>query len=338
MAIRVGIAGVSGYTGVELVRILSAHPAVEITAVAAEKAAGQRLDRVWPGLAGSAELMVEAMDAAALARRCDVVFLALPHGVSARAAEVLLDGGCRVIDLGADFRLKDAGQYAEVYKLTHPCPALLPEAVYGLPEQNRAQIAGARLIANPGCYPTATAIAALPLVEAGLTTWLVADCLSGISGAGRQPGPRNLYCDVAESVSAYGVAGAHRHAPEIAQVLGRPIVFTPHLVPMVRGMLATVHTALSRPTDAAALRALYAARYADHPMVVLRDRPPSSADVRGSNKVHVHVNVNPADGVATVVSVIDNLVKGASGQAVQNMNLAFGLPETLALPLTPWLP
>lgn len=338
MAIRVGIAGVSGYTGVELVRILSAHPAVEITAVAAEKAAGQRLDRVWPGLAGSTDLMVEAMDAAALARRCDVVFLALPHGVSARAAEVLLEGGCRVIDLGADFRLKDAGQYAEVYKLTHPCPALLAEAVYGLPEQNRAQIAGARLIANPGCYPTATAIAALPLVEAGLTTWIVADCLSGISGAGRQPGPRNLYCDVAESVSAYGVAGAHRHAPEIAQVLGRPIVFTPHLVPMVRGMLATVHTALSRPTDAAALRALYAARYADHPMVVLRDEPPSSADVRGSNKVHVHVNVNPVDGVATVVSVIDNLVKGASGQAVQNMNLAFGLPETLALPLTPWLP
>ena len=338
MAIRVGIAGVSGYTGVELVRLLAAHPDAELVAVAAEKAAGQRLDRVWPGLVGLTDLTVEALDPTELGRRVDVVFLALPHGVSARAAQAILAEGCRVIDLGADFRFKDAARYEATYKLKHPCPELLEHAVYGLPELNRAALADARLIANPGCYPTATAIAALPLVEAGLATWLVADCLSGISGAGRQPGPRNLYCDVAESVSAYGVSGGHRHAPEIAEVLGRPLVFTPHLVPMVRGMLATVHTQLSRPVSAAELRALYEARYADHPMVTLRDEPPSSADVRGTNRVHVHVNVNPEDGVATVVSVIDNLVKGASGQAVQNMNLAFGLPETRALPLFPWLP
>lgn len=338
MAIRVGIAGVSGYTGIELAGLLRAHPSAELVAVAAERAAGQRLDRVWPGLTGLSDLVVETLDPVSLAARCDLVFLALPHGVSARAAQALLAEGCRVIDLGADFRFKEAARYEAAYKVAHPCPELLAEAVYGLPEQNRASLAGARLIANPGCYPTATAIAALPLVEQGLATWLVADCLSGISGAGRQPGPRNLYCDVAESVSAYGVAGAHRHAPEIACVLGRPLVFTPHLVPMVRGMLATVHTQLSRPMSAADLRALYAARYADHPMIVLRDEPPASADVRGTNRVHVHVNVNVLDGVATVISVIDNLVKGASGQAVQNMNLAFGLPETQGLPLFPWLP
>lgn len=338
MAIRVGIAGVSGYTGVELVRLLAAHPDVQITAVTADKSAGQRLDRAWPGLLGLVDLDIEATDAEALGRRCDVVFLALPHGVSATVAKGVLAQGARVIDLGADFRLRDAGRYGEVYKLTHPCPELLAEAVYGLPEQNREAIRGARLVANPGCYPTATAIAALPLVEQGLASWLVADCLSGVSGAGRTAGPRNLYCEVQESVTAYGVAGGHRHGPEIAQILSRPLVFTPHLVPMVRGMLATVHTQLTRDLDTAALRRIYAARYADHPMVVLRDEPPQSADVRGTNRVHVHVNVNKADGVATVVSVIDNLVKGASGQAVQNMNLALGLPETRALPLFPLLP
>ena len=343
MAIRVGIAGVSGYTGVELVRLLSAHPDVQIAAVTADRSAGQPLDRAWPGLTGLSALglsalSVEPTDAASLGARCDVVFLALPHGVSASVAAGVLAQGARIIDLGADFRLRDAARYAEVYKLTHPCPELLSEAVYGLPEQNREAIRGARLVANPGCYPTATAIAALPLVEEGLASWLVADCLSGISGAGRSPGPRNLYCEVQESVTAYGVAGGHRHGPEIAQILGRPLVFTPHLVPMVRGMLATVHTQLTRDLDTAALRAIYAARYADHPMVVLRDEPPQSADVRGTNRVHVHVNVNKADGVATVVSVIDNLVKGASGQAIQNMNLAFGLPETRALPLFPLLP
>lgn len=337
MKVPVGIAGVTGYTGVELLRVLSQHPNAELAMVCAGQNAGKKLEESWPGLGALGALPIEPVDVAALARRCGVVFLALPHGVSASVAPALLDAGAIVIDLGADFRLRDPAVYARAYG-PHPCPELLPSAVYGLPEKHRDALRHARLIANPGCYPTATAIAALPLVEAGLVDWLVADCISGISGAGRGPSARNLYCEVQESVTAYAVAGAHRHTPEMEQTLGVPVTFTPHLAPMRRGMLATVHARPKRPVDAETLRALYADRYADHPLVTLRSAPPATSEVRGTARANVFVTLDDARGVITAICAIDNLGKGASGQAVHCMNLALGLPETAGLPQFPLLP
>jgi len=338
MAVRVGIAGVSGYAGVELLRILAAHPGVEIVALAAGGAAGLPLDEIWPGWTGRLDLPVEELQAEALGDRCDAVFLGLPHGVSAKVVPGILAQGAAVIDLGADFRLRDPAVYAAAYGLAHPCPELLPEAVYALPELNRARLPGALLLACPGCFPTATAIAALPLVEAGLADMVVSDCLSGVSGAGRKASPRNLYCEVQESAVAYGLAGTHRHTPEMEQELGVPVVFTPHLVPMVRGMIATVKVRLLRKVDAATLQAMYADRYADHLAVIVRDGPPASGDVRGTAAAHVHVALDAVRGVVTATCAIDNLCKGAAGQAVHAFNLAFGLPETQGLPLFPVLP
>ena len=320
-AVRVGIVGVSGYTGVELLRILSGHPHAQITALTANRAAGQPLEQVWPGMVGLDLPRVEGLDVDVLAERCDAVFLALPHGVSGALAGGLLDRGLTVIDLGADFRLNDPDAYAQAYGEPHPAPALLDVAVYGLPELNRARLRGAKLIANPGCYPTATLLAALPLVEAGLADWVVADCVSGVSGAGRAPSARNLYCEVQESVVAYKIAGGHRHVPEIEQALGVPVTFTPHLVPMRRGMMATVHVRPRRALSRAEVQALYAARYADEPLVTLRSEPPATADVRGTGRAHIHATVDAARGVITAICVIDNLGKGAASQAVHNLNL-----------------
>jgi N-acetyl-gamma-glutamyl-phosphate reductase len=267
------------------------------------------------------------------------VFLGMPHGHAARIMPDLLARGLLVVDLGADFRFRDASTYERAYGLAHPSPELLGAAVYGLPELDRESIRGARLIANPGCYPTAVALAAAPLVRAGLAgDWLVADCMSGVSGAGRTPNARNLYCETTDAARAYGLSGTHRHAPEIEQTLGVRVTFTPHLVPMNRGMVATVHARPSQPPSLAALRALYADAYAGEPMIVLRDDAPGTADARGSNRAHVHVTVDAERGTVTTVCVIDNLVKGASGQAVQAMNIALGLPEAAGLPLFPVLP
>ncbi len=343
MHIRVGIAGVSGYAGVELLRLLHQHPHTEITALSAGRGAGRTLSSLWPGwtaatLAQPALPPVESLDPDQLAARCDTAFLALPHGVSSTVVPDLLGRGVDVIDLGADYRLADAEVYAAAYGAAHSSPALLPLSVYGLPERNRDALAGARLVACPGCYPTATAIAALPLVEEGLADLVISDCLSGISGAGRKAGPRNLYAEVQESVTAYALAGAHRHTPEMEQTLGVPVVFSPHLVPMVRGMLATVKVQLRRPISATELLDLYRERYAPHPAVVVRDEVPASRDVRGTAAAHVFPQVDAQRGVATVVSAIDNLGKGAAGQAVHAFNLARGLPETAGLPLVPLLP
>ena len=338
MSVRVGIVGASGYTGVELLRMLQGHPGMHVSWLAANRAAGEPIEAVWPGLTGIAGLAgrrVEAFDAAEAPRHCDAVFLALPHGVSAAIAPALLDAGLTVVDLGADFRLRDPALYQRAYGLAHPCPELLGEAVYGLVEISRDRLRGARLIASPGCYPTAVTLAAHPLVAGGLAgPWLVADCLSGISGAGRSPGPRNLYCEVAESAQAYGLAGTHRHTPEIEQTLGRSLTFTPHLVPMIRGMVATVHTA----TPEVDVPALLRQHWADEAMVVVRDGAPCTADVRGTNRAHLFGVWDRARGVTTVTCVIDNLVKGAAGQAIQALNVALGLPETDGLPLIPLLP
>lgn len=340
MTYRVGIIGVSGYTGVELLRIASGHPDLEVTYLAAGRAAGGPLTRSWPGLTGLLDgVPIEPFQADACVERCDVVFLALPHGIASQVAPGLLDAGLRVVDLGADFRLHDSATYERFYGVPHASPQLLAQAVYGLVELRREALVDASLIANPGCYPTAVGLAATPLVEAGWHDgWLVADCLSGVSGAGRNPTARNVFCEVAESAGPYGMAGTHRHVPEIEQTLGVSVTFTPHLVPMVRGMVATVHARPSEPIPVEAVRARFAERYRNDPMIVLREDVPTTADARGTNRVHVHVTSDAARRVITVTSVIDNLMKGASGQAVQALNVALRLPEARGLPLFPMLP
>ncbi len=337
MALRVGIAGISGYTGVLLYRMIMEHPELTLTWVGAGRASGEPLSKSWPGIPGG-DRLVQAVDPDAIAESCDAVFLALPHGVSGAVGRDCFARGVRVFDLGADFRLRDPAVYAAAYGLAHPAPGLLAEAVYGLPEKDPAALAGARLVAVPGCYPTATGLAALPLVENGLADWLIADCLSGISGAGRSPSARNLYCEVSESAEAYGVGGAHRHTPEIEQLLGVPVTFTPHLVPMRRGMLATVHARPRVLPSAAALRALFVDRYANAPLVEIVDAPPATREVRGTGRCRIFPTVDTARGVVSVFSAIDNLGKGASTQAMQCLNLSFGLPETRGIPLFPDAP
>lgn len=278
---------------------------------------------------------LSSLDVAEVIGGSELVFLALPHGVSAPLVARFLTAGLQVVDLGADFRLGDAALWLESYGSPHPCPGLLETAVYGLPELVDGSLSGARLIAAPGCYPTATTLAAWPLVSLG-ASWIVADCMSGVSGAGRSPGPRNLYCAVNEASVAYGVGGTHRHGLEIERNLGGvKVSFTPHLVPMNRGLLATVHAQL--PCSADEVNAAYAAAYEGHPLVVLRDRPPSTGEVRGTAMAHLHVAVDPGRGVVTATCAIDNLLKGAGAQALQALNLANGWPETLGLPLTPVL-
>ncbi|MGM0577414.1 MAG: N-acetyl-gamma-glutamyl-phosphate reductase [Myxococcota bacterium] len=338
MAHKVGIVGITGYTGAELVRLVDAHPELELVHAAAGASAGRPVTASWPGLEGLVDLEVEAFEPERVAEACDVVFVALPHGHAAEAAPTLLDAGLTVVDLGADFRLRDPAVYARYYGLEHPCPERLEDAVYGLPELTRADLEGARLVANPGCYPTAVTLAAKPLLDAGLAEGpLVASCMSAVSGAGRKPGPRNLYCETSESATPYGVAGTHRHTPEIEQNLDHPVVFTPHLVPMNRGLVATVHARLTRSVDLAELQEIYVTRYGFEPMIQLREEPPATAHVRGSNRAHVHVAVDEERGTATVIGVIDNLVKGAAGQAVQSLNAALGLPESTGLPMVPLL-
>lgn len=339
MSIRCGVVGASGYTGVELLRILTTHPEFDVVYLAAGRSAGENINQIWPALSGLLDQPVVSFEAAAAAAACDVVFLALPHGISASHTPALLAGGCTVVDLGADFRLKDAAVYERHYRVTHPCPELLSQAVYGLVELTRADLPGARLIANPGCYPTATTLAAWPLVKAGFGhNWLVADCVSGVSGAGRKAVARNLFCEVAETVKAYSPGGKHRHVPEIEQTLGVTVVFTPHLVPMKRGMLATVHVPVGDALDFDGLRSLYHSTYADDSMVVIRDDQPATGDAVATNRAHIGLALDRHRGVATITCAIDNLVKGAAGQAIQAANVALGLPEAAGLPLFPVLP
>jgi N-acetyl-gamma-glutamyl-phosphate reductase len=339
VAIRAGIVGISGYAGIELHRILSAHPETTVSEVSAGRAAGETLGESWPGLDAAGAVTIAGTDPASLADRCDVVFLALPHGVSTPMVRPLLDRGVTVIDLGADFRLRSPAAWQAAYGTPHQDPNLLDVAVYGLPERNRERLAGARLVACPGCYPTATAIAAMPLVEDGLADFIIADCMSGISGAGRKAGARNVYGEVHDSASAYGVAGTHRHVSEMEQTLGVPVAFTPHLVPMSRGMLATIHARPMGPLPSAtALQAWFRDRYATHPMVDVVDSPPATREVRGTAKARVCATIDETRGVISVFCAIDNLGKGAAGQAVHCMNLARGLPESTGLPTHPFLP
>lgn len=342
MTISAGILGATGYTGAELIRLIHGHPGMRLDWAAAHSQAGRRLGEVLPGLPGElADLKLAHVDDP-LPDGLDLVFCALPHAASAAAAKRALDAGCRVVDLSADFRHDRHERYSEAYGLEHPFPELLKDAVYGLTEHVREKLAGARLVANPGCYPTCSLLPLLPLARAGVidTASIIIDAKSGTSGAGRSARQDLLYCEINESVRAYGLP-RHRHTWEIEDALARlagvraPVRFTPHILPMTRGMLATLHLS---GTDAKSWRALLADHYADEPFVrVLPEGAlPSTADVRGSNRCDIAVVVQD-ERHAVVLSAIDNLLKGASGQAVQNANRMFGLEETAGLsPLPVW--
>lgn len=335
--IRAGIVGGTGYTGVELLRILANHPKVNISVVTSRGDAGARVDSVYPSLRGTVDLKFVAPDLEAL-KDCNVVFFATPNGTAMNMAKALLTFGIKVIDLSADFRFKNAEEWCQWYGMEHACPELLQEAVYGLPEINRSQIKDAQLLACPGCYPTSVQLGFLPLLENKLlvNNDLIADVKSGVSGAGRKAELHTLMSETGESFKAYGASG-HRHLPEIKQglqaVAGSVVnlTFVPHLTPMIRGIHATLY-AQTRLT-LGELQAIYEQRYANETFVEVlpAGSHPDTRNVRGSNLCHIALH-QPQDGKITVIlSVIDNLVKGAAGQAVQNMNLMFGLPEAEGL-------
>ena len=341
--IKVGIVGGTGYTGVELLRLLARHPQAELKAITSRKEAGMPVADMFPNLRGRVKLAFSTPEEAGL-ENCDVVFFATPNGVAMQQTRALLDAGVKVIDLAADFRIKDVAVWEHWYKMEHACPDLVAEAVYGLPEINRAAIKGARLIANPGCYPTAVQLGFLPLLESGVvdTGFLVADAKSGVSGAGRKPETHILFAEAADNFKAYAVGG-HRHWPEIKQGLesfaGKPVGFTfvPHLTPLIRGIHATLYARLTGRAD---LQALYEKRYAGEAFVDVMPAGshPDTRSVRGANFCRIAVHQPRSGDTAVVLAVIDNLVKGASGQAMQNMNIMFGLPETTGLEQLALLP
>jgi N-acetyl-gamma-glutamyl-phosphate reductase len=341
--IKVGIVGGTGYTGVELLRLLALHPNVQLVSITSRNEAGQRVSDMFPSLRGFVDLPFSDPAQAGL-NECDVVFFATPNGIAMQQVRALIDAGVRVIDLAADFRIKDIPTWEKWYGMSHACPDLVAEAVYGLPELNRDQIAKARLIANPGCYPTSVQLGFLPLLKAGVVDekHLIADAKSGVSGAGRKAETHTLFAEAGDNFKAYGVAG-HRHLPEISQGLaamgGKSVglTFVPHLTPLIRGIHATLYARLTKDVD---VQALFEEQYKNERFVDVlpNGSHPETRSVRGSNQCRIAVH-RPAGGDTVVVlSVIDNLVKGAAGQAVQNMNIMFGLPESTALELVPLLP
>ncbi len=341
--IKVGIVGGTGYTGVELMRLLARHDDVQLQAITSRKEAGMPVAEMYPSLRGHVDIAFSTPADASL-DQCDVVFFATPNGIAMGEAEALLAAGVKVIDLAADFRIKDVAEWEKWYGMSHASPALVNEAVYGLPEINREQIRQARLVANPGCYPTAVQLGFLPLIEAGAVdvTSLIADSKSGVSGAGRKAEVHTLMCEAGDNFKAYGVGG-HRHLPEIKQGLARAaggpvgLTFVPHLTPMIRGIHATLYARLTRDID---VQALYQQRYAGERFVDVMPAgsTPETRSVRGANTCRMAVYRPQGGDTVVVLSVIDNLVKGAAGQAVQNMNLMFGLPEGQGLDVVPLLP
>ena len=342
--ITVGIVGGTGYTGVELLRLLAQHPEARVSAITSRKDAGTSVAQMFPSLRGHYDVTFTDPNDADL-RGCDVVFFATPHGVAMAQARELLAAGARIVDLAADFRLQDPALFERWYKMPHACPDLLGEAVYGIPEINREAIRKARIVGNPGCYPTAVQLGFLPLVEAGLidTRYMIADCKSGVSGAGRKAELSLAFAEASDNFAAYAVAG-HRHLPEIVQGLNRAsrdpvrLTFTPHLTPIIRGILATLYAPLKN-TDVD-LQAVYEKRFAGEPFVDVMPAGslPETRSVRASNVLRIAVHRPPDSDLALVIAVEDNLVKGAAGQAIQNMNLLFGLPETAGLTAPPVLP
>jgi len=345
--IKVGIVGGTGYTGVELLRILCQHPDVELVAVTSRQEAGLAVDKMFPSLRGHVSLAFSDPEKSNLSD-CNVVFFATPNAVAMSQAAALVKQGVRVIDLSADFRIRDIAEWEQWYKAQHAAPDLVAEAVYGLPEVNRKQIRAARVVANPGCYPTAVQLGFMPLVESGAVDidHLIADAKSGVSGAGRKAEVHTLFSEAADNFSAYGLAG-HRHWPEIrqglAQMAGREVglVFIPHLTPMIRGIHATLYARVNREVD---FQKLFEDRYRNEPFVDVMPpgSQPDTRSVRAANLCRIAVHrprekIGPGDTLV-VLSVIDNLVKGAAGQAVQNMNIMFDLPESAGLAHVPVVP
>ena len=350
LRVRVGIVGATGYVGAELVRLLVRHPFVEIVALTARGRSAEAVGGTHPHLATTG-LAIDA----ATPEDVDAMFLALPHGAAAEIVPDIAAAGTAVIDLGPDFRLHDPADYPRWYGFDHPRPELLDDAVYGLPELHRAelealQVAPRAIVGSPGCYPTTALLALAPLARAGLIGDLVVDAKSGVSGAGRDPRPDMMFGEVNESVKAYGVGG-HRHVAEIEQELAwlgtvgatdnpgaSGVDFLPHLIPMTRGILAACHVRPTRPIDQAELDELYADAYDAEPFVTVVGQPPATKHVTGSNDVRVHVSADARTGRVLAIGVLDNLVKGAAGQAIQAFNLVHGLPETAGLEQLPLAP
>ncbi|MFO1430581.1 MAG: N-acetyl-gamma-glutamyl-phosphate reductase [Candidatus Competibacteraceae bacterium] len=342
--IKAGIVGGTGYTGVELLRLLAGHPQVELTAITSRSEQGVAVSQLFPNLRGRVELAFVVPDETTL-RACDVVFFATPNGTAMQMAPALLKAGVKVIDLAADFRLRRAEEWEKWYGMPHACPDLLQEAVYGLPEVNREAIRAARLVANPGCYPTAVQLGFLPLLEADLVDnhHLIADAKSGVSGAGRKAEVGILLCEAGDNFKAYNVP-KHRHLPEIRQGLATVarqeigLTFVPHLTPMIRGIHATLYAVLK--DIRVDLQSLFEIRYANESFVDVlpAGSHPETRSVRGANSCRLAVHRPQNGDTVVVLAVIDNLVKGAAGQAVQNMNLMFDLPETAGLETVALLP
>jgi N-acetyl-gamma-glutamyl-phosphate reductase len=339
--IKVGIVGGTGYTGVELLRLLSQHPNVQLTAITSRKEDGMPVADMFPNLRGRVDLRFQTPETAGL-EKCDVVFFATPHGVAMSQAEELLKHGVRIIDLAADFRLQDTKAFEQWYKMPHACPQILKQSVYGLVELNRQKIAKAQVVGNPGCYPTTMLLGLAPLLDGGRklvdTSHIIADCKSGVSGAGRKAEVSTLFSEASDNFKAYSVSG-HRHHPEVAEQLqmlaGEPVglTFVPHLVPMIRGMFSTIYVRILPEAMDTDFQALYEQRYSTEEFVDVMPAGslPETRSVRASNHLRIAVH-RPGGGDQLVILVTqDNLVKGASGQAVQNMNLMFGLPESAGL-------
>jgi N-acetyl-gamma-glutamyl-phosphate reductase len=345
--IKVGIVGGTGYTGVELLRLLAIHPDIELTAITSRGEAGMPVADMFPSLRGYVDLAFSDPATANL-NACDVVFFATPHGVAMSQAQALLAANVKVIDLAADFRLQDTAVFEKWYKMPHSCPDILSNAVYGIPELNREQIKSAQVIGNPGCYPTTVLLGLAPLLEQGMIDFsapIIADSKSGVSGAGRKAEVATLFAESSDSMKAYGVAG-HRHHPEIHAQLTQlaktdlQFIFVPHLIPMIRGMLSTIYVKLAAQTKTIDLQALYEKRYQHERFVDVMPAGslPETRSVRGSNQIRIALHNQADTGYLTLVVVQDNLVKGAAGQAIQNMNIMFGLPEATGLQVAPLLP
>ena len=351
--LKIGIVGGTGYTGVELLRLLAVHPHAELTAITSRGEAGLPVADMFPSLRGYVDLAFSDPVSANLSA-CDVVFFATPHGVAMGQAQTLLDANVKVIDLAADFRLQDTAIFEKWYKMPHSCADILKDAVYGIPELYRNKIKSAKVVGNPGCYPTTVLLGLAPLLEQGLIDFsapIVADCKSGVSGAGRKAEVATLFAESSDNMKAYGVAG-HRHHPEIhaqitnlvtkPELAGKNIdfIFVPHLIPMIRGMLSTIYVKLSAKASSLDCLHLFEKRYANEQFVDVlpAGTMPETRSVRGCNQLRMALHKHADTGYLTIVVVQDNLVKGAAGQAVQNMNIMFGLQENAGLEVVPLLP
>jgi len=345
--IKIAIAGATGYTGSELLRLLYLHPDVRVIRITSEQHSGERLSEVFPQFGDLMDLTYETLNPETLVKDADLIFLALPHTLSMEIVPRILKNGTPLIDLSADFRLKDASLYKTWYQVEHTAPDLLTRSVYGLPELYRDAIVKTRFLANPGCYPTCAILGLAPLIKGGFIQrqGIVIDAKSGVSGAGKSPKPHLHFPEANESLAAYRI-GEHQHTPEIEQEISRlaeekiTLSFTPHLIPMNRGLLCTSYGMLNRKVSTKDMVETYRAFYRDEPFIRIHQDGslPNTRDVRGTNRCDIGLKVDDRTGRVIVVSVIDNLVKGASGQAVQNMNLMMGIRETTGLDLPPLTP